>query len=204
MSFRAVIFDIGGVLSHRSDLAPQRKWEIRLGLSDGQLADLIFSNPVTQRAMVGAATPDDVWAMIAEQIQLPRSDILALRAEFWHGHAWNTDLLAFCRTLRPRYKTAVLSDAWIDARTAFQSYINSELFDVIVYSAEEGIKKPNPEIFLRTLVRLGVAPKEAIYIDDRRENVDAAQVLGIQGILFTNTSEVRTTITTMLQGASKG
>lgn len=199
MSFRAVIFDVGGVLLHRSEFSPHRKWEIRLGLSPGQLAYHVLSSSIAQRAMIGDATPDDVWNIVAEQFQLLPTDMLAIREEFRLGYTWDIDLLSLCKTIHLRYRTAVLSDAWIDTRNAYQSHINPELFDVIVYSAEEGIKKPDSEIFLRTLARLEVAASEAVYIDDRRENVDAAQILGIKGIIYTNTNEVRTLITKMLQ-----
>jgi putative hydrolase of the HAD superfamily len=53
-----------------------------------------------------------------------------------------------------------------------------------VDSSEEKIRKPNPEIYLRTLTRLGVStPGAAIFLDDFAPNVDAARELGLHGIL---------------------
>jgi putative hydrolase of the HAD superfamily len=56
---------------------------------------------------------------------------------------------------------------------------------VIVCSAEEGIMKPDPEIYIRTLQRLGCRPQASVFIDDTKENVEAAIKLGMYGIQFT-------------------
>lgn len=56
-------------------------------------------------------------------------------------------------------------------------------FDVILVSEWEGIKKPNPKIFMNALKKLNVEPSESVFIGDHPENdVKAAQNLGIKGI----------------------
>jgi putative hydrolase of the HAD superfamily len=92
------------------------------------------------------------------------------------------ELLGFIRSLKPNYRTGIVSDAWLDARQNVKQYINNELFDVIVFSAEEGVKKPDPEIYRRALARLGVDPQEAIFVDDRLTNIAGAQQIGMQAI----------------------
>jgi HAD superfamily hydrolase (TIGR01509 family) len=57
-------------------------------------------------------------------------------------------------------------------------------------SGDEGIAKPDPKVFELTLERLGVKPDEAVFVDDTREHVKAAQELGLQGILFTTAEEL--------------
>ena len=69
---------------------------------------------------------------------------------------------------------------------------------MIVYSSEEGRLKPQPEIYQRTLQRLGVTRSEAIFVDDMQRNVDAAAALGIHGIVFTGSLAGREQITGML------
>jgi epoxide hydrolase-like predicted phosphatase len=58
-----------------------------------------------------------------------------------------------------------------------------ELFDVVVDSSEEGVRKPDPRIFELTLERLGVEAARSIFLDDFAGNVTAAEALGIKGIL---------------------
>jgi putative hydrolase of the HAD superfamily len=57
-------------------------------------------------------------------------------------------------------------------------------FDAVVVSCEVGCMKPAPEIFRLCLQRLGVAPGDALFADDKLENVEAARQLGLQGFYF--------------------
>lgn len=66
-----------------------------------------------------------------------------------------------------------------------------DLFDEIVLSADLGVVKPDPEIYYRTLDKLGARPSETVFIDDRQPNVDAANKLEIAGVLFTNTANLK-------------
>jgi HAD superfamily hydrolase (TIGR01509 family) len=54
----------------------------------------------------------------------------------------------------------------------------------LALSFELGAAKPEPAIYLRCLESLGVEPGEAIFVDDRRENVEAGRALGIEAMLF--------------------
>ncbi len=58
-------------------------------------------------------------------------------------------------------------------------------FDTLVISWEVGVLKPDPAIYRLTLERLGVAAPAALFVDDRLENVAAAERVGVQGLLFT-------------------
>jgi epoxide hydrolase-like predicted phosphatase len=62
------------------------------------------------------------------------------------------------------------------------------LFEDVILSSDLGIVKPDSEIYLRALRKLGVRPREAIFVDDRRANVDAAEALGIRSLVFTDTA----------------
>jgi putative hydrolase of the HAD superfamily len=54
----------------------------------------------------------------------------------------------------------------------------------LTLSFEVGAVKPEPEIYLRCLESLGVEPAEALFVDDRRVNVEAARALGIDAVVF--------------------
>ena len=59
-----------------------------------------------------------------------------------------------------------------------------ELFDCVVDSSHEGVRKPDPAIYRIALERLGVAePSRAVFLDDFEANVIAARALGIHGIV---------------------
>ena len=71
-----------------------------------------------------------------------------------------------------------------DARESLKDRINGDTFDVLVYSGEEGVKKPDAEIFKRALERLAVQPAQAVFVDDVLANVQAARELGMQAIHY--------------------
>ena len=201
MTIRAVIFDIGGVFNRVGHIGQGDRWQERTGLDERALALAIFDGPLTGPASLGQAAVADIWASVARQLYLSAQEIAELEADAWAAYIWNTELLDYVHWLRTRCKTATLSDAWPNARQQCQPYINDGVFDVMVYSAEEGIKKPNPEIFKRTLGRLAVTPDEAVFVDDRQKNVDAANALGLHGIQYTSNVVTRDQIERLLRMA---
>lgn len=64
-------------------------------------------------------------------------------------------------------------------------------FDALVISGVEGMAKPEPAIFTLACLRLGVAPKNAVFIDDLAVNVAAAESAGLRGIQFTDATQLR-------------
>jgi len=61
------------------------------------------------------------------------------------------------------------------------------VFEEVILSSDLGIVKPDPEIYLRALRKLGVQPSQAIFVDDRKANAAAAEALGIRSFVFTDT-----------------
>jgi len=190
MSIRAVIFDIGGVLVRTEDLEPRRRWERRFGLPDWGLAHIVFESPVAAAATIGQASLDEVWAQVQKALRLTPAELTRLRHEFWAGDRYDAELIRYIRSLRPRYKTGVISNAWPQVRQMHRAHINAETFDEILYSAEEGVAKPKAEIYQRALTRLGVAPAEAVFVDDVLENIQAARALGMAGVHFNKNTNV--------------
>lgn len=66
-----------------------------------------------------------------------------------------------------------------------------DMFEGIVVSGEEKMVKPNPEIYQLLLNRYDLQASESIFIDDRQLNVDGANRVGIHGILFTGSLDLR-------------
>jgi putative hydrolase of the HAD superfamily len=64
-------------------------------------------------------------------------------------------------------------------------------FDLLVWSYQLHLAKPDPAIFRYALGKLNVAPAETLFIDDRTDNVDAARALGIQSLVFSGIEQLR-------------
>ncbi len=191
MSIEAVILDFGGVLVRLVDPHGQRKWEQKLGLAPGTLLQTVLDTPASTRAMVGEISEDEMWRQLGDHFGLDRAQTQQLRHEFWLGEELNHELLAFVRTLRPRVKTAILSNAWSNARRELtHTFKLDREVDLMVISAEEGIAKPDRRIYELTAERLGIAPARAVFIDDMLENVHGAAAAGMHAIHFQDTAQV--------------
>jgi FMN phosphatase YigB (HAD superfamily) len=182
----AVLWDIGGVLLRTESLAPRRALAERFGMTAREMEMLVYRSETGQKAQLGQASPEDVWIETARTLGLPESDGPALRVEFWGGDALDTLLLEKIRRLRRKYLTGVISNAFLNARLlSATTWKLADAFDVMVFSAEEGLLKPDAEIYRRALSRLGVQAGQAVFVDDFIENVEAAQRLGMAAIHFT-------------------
>jgi putative hydrolase of the HAD superfamily len=64
-------------------------------------------------------------------------------------------------------------------------------FDVLVWSYQLGIAKPEPAIYRYVLNALGTGPEETLFLDDKMVNVDAARALGMQALEFSTVEKLR-------------
>jgi epoxide hydrolase-like predicted phosphatase len=187
---QAIIFDIGGVLVRTTDYSGRRMWEHRLGLAQGELEALVFESEMGTKAQSGQITDEALWQWIAETLRLDQ-EAGELYQAFWGGDTLNQPLLDLIRRLRPRYQTAIISNATDALRlTLTKRYAITELFDLIVGSAEEKVVKPDRRIYEYTLQRLGRRPEEAVFIDDSASNVAGAREVGMFAIHYNSTVDV--------------
>jgi 2-haloacid dehalogenase len=77
-------------------------------------------------------------------------------------------------------------------RFGFLSY-----FEGIVVSGAEATRKPFPEIYEITLTRYNIVPEKAVFIDDNKDNVRAAEEMGMKGVHFKDTSQLVDALRTM-------
>jgi putative hydrolase of the HAD superfamily len=75
-------------------------------------------------------------------------------------------------------RTALVSNSW-----GFNYF--GELFDAVVISGEEGVRKPDPEIYLLAARRLGVPPEVCVFVDDLAVNIRGAAAVGMIGVHHT-------------------
>lgn len=181
---RAVLWDVGGVLVRTFDHSGRQAWESRLGLPPGGAEAIVLNSEMGRRAQRGEIGDAALWEWVRERLALG-DDLEAFRRDFWRGDRVDESLVALIRRLRPRYQTAVISNATDALLTTLGGYGLRGEFDLIVGSAYEGIMKPQPAIYERALRRLGRAAEEAVFIDDAPGNVTGALAVGLRAIHFT-------------------
>jgi putative hydrolase of the HAD superfamily len=82
---------------------------------------------------------------------------------------------------RAGVRTGLISNSW--STDHYDRELLAELFDDTVISGEVGVYKPEPEIYLLACERLSVKPSACVFVDDLRENCDAAEAVGMMAIL---------------------
>lgn len=81
-------------------------------------------------------------------------------------------------------RTGLLSNSW-GAGTYDRRRFDA-LFDVLVISGEEGVRKPQPEIYAIAAGRMGMAPSELVFADDLPGNLKPARALGMATVHHTD------------------
>ena len=189
-AIRVVVFDIGGVLEITPDLGIHRLWETRLGLPAGEMDKRMAD--VWMRGSIGAISLKDVHQAIKDRLGLDEPRLAAYMADIWREYlgSANTELIGYARRLRPRYRTGIVSNSFVGAREREQAaYGFEDLVDEIVYSHEVGMSKPDPRIYALVCERLGVRPREMIFLDDAQACVAGANEAGIHAIHYRNNAQ---------------
>lgn len=203
MTIRAVVFDIGGVLEITPSTGWDARWEAHLDLQPGELNQRL--GDVWRAGSIGTITEEEVEQNVGAVLGLDRAQVDAFMADLWEEYlgTLNVQLAAYFASLRPRYQTALLSNSFVGARRREQErYQLGDLCDLIIYSHEEGMKKPERRIFELACARLGVQPAEVVFLDDVAQAVSAACELGIQAICFQSTAQAISDIEACLRAAA--
>lgn len=190
MAIRAIIVDIGGVILLREETPVQVRWEERFGFARGGFARALFRSDLAAQATIGAVSAAHVWDEMAVRLSLTPSEVEELRRDFFAGERRNDEFAAFLQSLRPAYHTAALSNAWSGTRAAMALHYGLDrLVDMMLFSDEEGVAKPDPRIYLLAAERLGVPPEESLFVDDVHRNVEGARAVGMAAVHFRDTAQ---------------
>ncbi len=197
---KAVIWDLGGVIVRTMDTSFREGWETRLNLQSGELHDIVFDGPAGRSASVGEVGPDEVWASIVERFDLSKDEGIKLQEDFWRGDLVDHHLVSFIDRIRQSYKSGLISNAWLSLRTLIEvEWKIDHIFDDMLISAEVGITKPDPAIYNRSLANLDVNSENAIFVDDFKVNIHAAENLGMKTVWFQSASQTIEAVESLLK-----
>ena len=117
------------------------------------------------------------------------AEMIRREIDFW-SH-FDTRVLNWTQDLRRAgLRTSILSNL---PRTLGESLRAEpgflDHFDQVTFSYELGVIKPEPEIYRHAIQGLGVEPTEALFLDDRPENVEGARAAGLHAEIFTTWEE---------------
>ena len=190
---RAVLWDFGGVLT-TSPFDAFNRYEAERGLPRDFIRTINATNP-----------EHNAWARFESSVigpdEFDREFEIESRAR---GHAIRgrdvmellsgdvrPRMVAALRACKARYKVGCLTNNVKSGRGPGMAATNARadavqavmgLFDVVVESSKEGIRKPNPAFYLRACELLAVTPHESVFLDDLGVNLKPAKALGMTTI----------------------
>ncbi len=196
---KAVIWDMGGVILRSMDWKPRAQLASDYHLTLDEIHQLVFNSESAQLATIGKMDIDTHWKMTGETLHIEGEELLSFRERFFEGDQIDQELIDFIRGLKTKWTTALLSNAWSDARdnlTTKKPCIDA--FDISVFSCEVGMAKPDFAIYTHILQLCKVKPGEAIFVDDAVENITAANQLGIHGVRFLDSQQAKRDVEKLL------
>ena len=194
MALRAIIFDYGMVLtgpqdpeSHAAllritglplDRFESLYWADRHAYDEGKLTGLAFWQKFSREAGL-ALSPATI------------DELNHLDARMWTTQ--NPAMVAWQQQLRQHgLLTAILSNMGDNVLANLQREFHwIHNFDVLVWSFQHLMAKPDPAIYRLVLEKLNVQPGEALFLDDKLVNIKAAQALGMHAIQFSTVDRLR-------------
>jgi putative hydrolase of the HAD superfamily len=197
-TIEAVIFDWGGVLIDDPRPALMRYCAKTLGVSEEDYAKA--HNKFMDDFQRGSFSEETFWTKICGELNTPVSSVKdrngGRSSSLW-GDAFRAAYLpradvfsVVTRLKKMGYRTALLSNAEVPAMQFFGE-LQYDMFDVAVFSCAEGMAKPDRRIYEITVDRLDCQSGQAVFIDDRPENINGAKETGLSTILFRDIEQVK-------------
>jgi putative hydrolase of the HAD superfamily len=206
---RAVISDFGGVLT--SPLAGAfSAFEAHSGVPLAELGRAMAAegirrgvNPLFELE-IGRLTEAEFLAGLSGQLsrQLGRDiNLDGFGERYFADLEPNARVIEYMRELGSRgYRLAICTNNVREWEPRWRAMLPvDEIFDVVVDSAFVGVRKPAAQIYELTLQRLGVAPQDAVFLDDIEINCDAARAVGMTAVWFRYTEQAIEELEAVLQ-----
>ncbi|MFN8018345.1 MAG: HAD-IA family hydrolase [Acidimicrobiales bacterium] len=180
----AVLFDFGGVIA-TSPFDAFARYERERGLPPGLLRQVNATNPDTnawarlERAEVDVAGFDALFAEESAALghRVPGADVLGLLA----GDL-RPEMVEAVRRCAARLRTGLLTNNVLGSLADPRIDELLAMFDVVVESSAVGVRKPEPAFYELACERLGIAPTDAVFLDDLGVNLKPAAAMGMATI----------------------
>jgi HAD superfamily hydrolase (TIGR01549 family) len=113
------------------------------------------------------------------------------------------EILDYIKSLRMKYKTAVLSNVAPNGlKIWFESGFLEKYFDVCIASGDIGFAKPEPEAYEITADELGVRLEECLMVDDRLELCEGARAVGMKAVMYQNLNQLKADLDAVLSSVA--
>jgi putative hydrolase of the HAD superfamily len=189
--FDAVLFDFGGVLSD-GPFDFFARYEVENGLPEGFIRQLNATNhsanawAMFERSEIGI---DEFYVLFEEEAKLAGGAVDARLLMAGISGELRPAMVEAVRRCKEHYLTGLLTNNFVRTEENASLGWLPELFDTIVESAIEGVRKPDPRFYLIACDRLAVEPNRCVFLDDLGVNLKPARDLGMTTIKVTDATE---------------
>ncbi len=193
---KAVISDIGGVVIRFDDNAYFSYLSELSGHSQGRVKGLIRS--MVPAFELGRMRPEQFERRIAKELGIGMGEVGWLG--FYKEHIKvDVDMTDLIGELHRSYITGYITNIDKTKYSYFTRLFGKEMFDYGIASCNVHLRKPDPMIYRKMLGMMKIRPGEAVFIDDRRENVGGARRMGINSILYKNRRQLDISLSKLLE-----
>lgn len=194
MGLRAVVFDYGMVLTGQQNPEARAALLRITGLPPEQFEALYWTDRHAYDE--GKLTGLEFWNKLLRDAGLNLGPGVVDELNLWDARMWTTQnptMVAWQLVLKQRgFLTAILSNMGDNVlENMLREFDWLQRFDVLVWSFQLRMAKPDPAIYHYVLQKLGTSPEETLFLDDKLVNIQAAQALGIKAIQFSTVEKLR-------------
>lgn len=180
---KAVIFDYGGVIGN--NVMPAIYTETsKAANTDYETARAEFHR-LSDLSLKGEISSIDFWKSYAKGLKMDAKLLEKTWEDTYVKHSKNDErVISIIKSLKQKgYRLALLSNA-IDFFAPHRKEKVIGLFDIVIFSCDVKMRKPDREIYDFLLKKLELEPAECVFIDDLKRNTDGAEAVGIKSIVF--------------------
>jgi epoxide hydrolase-like predicted phosphatase len=189
VQYKAIFFDWGGVIGLDPDDNFLGNLLLSMGASEEQKEEILDTYKIS--FMKGEISEKEYWDALRQKYGLSIHDSISDEFKRWKGLQANQVVLNLAIQAKAQnIKIAVLSNVIEPTYAVIKEAGYYDLFDDVIASCKVGYAKPEEEIYLIALKRLGVKSEESIFIDDKEKCIVPAKELGFTTILFNNQQQL--------------
>jgi len=195
--YKAIIFDIGDVLFTWSSQTSTKV--------SAQTMAAIISHPVWFEFERGRISSDQCYFHLGQEFSIEASEVSEAFEQARNSLKQDNTMITFIRQLKHAYKASCSGEdkesvsplaiyAMSNISKPDYDYLRAidapwELFDQIFASGYANMRKPDACFFDYVLKEIGRSGEEVVFVDDKLENIESAQALGLYGVQFKSASD---------------
>lgn len=194
---KVIIFDFGGVLIDNPADGMLSFYAKHFGMNKEDFVAVYA--PYESSWTKGQISEDELWEKVCKELSVQKPTSASLWFDgFMDIYRKKDEVFSLVETLQQKgYPLALLSNTEVPIMNFIKAQEWDELFTMSIYSCEVGMQKPERDIYAYTLEQFHILSQEAVFVDDKAENIEAAKRVGMKGIVFKNIKQLKKDLHTL-------